>query len=141
MGDDTPLVASSVVKKGGGDFAAAADSTSSVDTADLNPGAFDACFATARVIARQRAAFAGVEALDEAQLLATLEDWLAPLLTGKRALSGISPGDLHNALQGLAGWDAMQAIERIRDDLKLPMLIVTHDRHEAERLGQHIIQM
>ena len=37
--------------------------------------------------------------------------------------------------------DAMQAIERIRDDLKLPMLIVTHDRHEAERLGQHIIQM
>ncbi|WP_272879188.1 ATP-dependent helicase C-terminal domain-containing protein, partial [Rothia nasisuis] len=34
------------------------------------------------------------------------------LLTGKRALSGISPGDLHNALQGLAGWDAMQAIER-----------------------------
>ncbi|WP_286160883.1 ATP-dependent helicase C-terminal domain-containing protein, partial [Blastomonas sp. CCH8-A3] len=61
---------------------------------------------------RQRAAFAGVEALDEAQLLATLEDWLAPLLTGKRALSGISPGDLHNALQGLAGWDAMQAIER-----------------------------
>ena len=37
--------------------------------------------------------------------------------------------------------DAMQVIERIRDDLKLPMLIVTHDRHEAERLGQHIIQM
>jgi len=62
---------------------------------------------------RQRAAFAGVEALDEAQLLATLEDWLAPLLAGKRALSGVSPGDLHNALQGLAGWDAMQAIERI----------------------------
>lgn len=61
---------------------------------------------------RQRAAFAGVEALDEAQLLATLEDWLAPLLIGKRALSGVSPGDLHNALQGLAGWDAMQAIER-----------------------------
>jgi hypothetical protein len=49
---------SSVVKKGAGDFAAAAHSTSSVDTADLNPGAFDACFATARVIARQRAAFA-----------------------------------------------------------------------------------
>lgn len=61
---------------------------------------------------RQRAAFAGVEALDEAHLLATLEDWLAPLLTGKRSLSGLSAGDLHNALQGLAGWDAMQAIER-----------------------------
>lgn len=62
---------------------------------------------------RQRAAFAGVEALDEAHLLATLEDWLAPLLAGKRSLGGLSAGDLHNALQGLAGWDAMQAIERI----------------------------
>jgi ATP-dependent helicase HrpB len=62
---------------------------------------------------RQRAAFAGVEALDEAQLLATLEGWLAPLLTGKRALGSIGTGDLHNALQGFAGWDAMQAIERI----------------------------
>ena len=62
---------------------------------------------------RQRAAFAGVEALDEAHLLATLEDWLAPLLTGKRSLGALNAGDLHNALQGLAGWDAMQAIERI----------------------------
>ncbi|MFZ5664485.1 MAG: ATP-dependent helicase HrpB [Pseudomonadota bacterium] len=62
---------------------------------------------------RQRAAFAGVEALDEAHLLETLADWLAPLLTGKRALGSIGTGDLHNALQGFAGWDAMQAIERI----------------------------
>ncbi len=62
---------------------------------------------------RQRAAFAGVEALDEAHLLEKLEDWLGPLLSGKRALGGVSPGDLHNALQGLAGWDAMQTVERI----------------------------
>lgn len=62
---------------------------------------------------RQRAAFAGVEALDEAHLLETLEDWLAPLLARKRSLGGLSAGDLHNALQGLAGWDAMQAVDRI----------------------------
>lgn len=62
---------------------------------------------------RQRASFAGVEALDEAHLLETLEDWLAPLLAGKRTLGSTGPGDLHNALQGLVGWDAMQTIERI----------------------------
>ena len=37
--------------------AAAARTTSSVDTADVNPGAFAACFARATVIARQRDAF------------------------------------------------------------------------------------
>ncbi|MDF2603642.1 ATP-binding cassette domain-containing protein [Sphingomonas sp.] len=37
--------------------------------------------------------------------------------------------------------EAMQEIERLRDELRLPMLIVTHDPEEAERLGQHIIRM
>lgn len=31
--------------------------------------------------------------------------------------------------------EAMQVIERVRDDLQRPMLIVTHDPEEAERLG------
>lgn len=31
--------------------------------------------------------------------------------------------------------EAMQVIERVRDDMQLPMLIVTHDPEEAERLG------
>lgn len=62
---------------------------------------------------RQRAAFAGVEALDDGHLLASLESWLAPLLTGRRSLGSVTSGDLHAALQGLAGWDAMQAVERI----------------------------
>ncbi|WP_017670431.1 ATP-dependent helicase HrpB [Blastomonas sp. AAP53] len=62
---------------------------------------------------RQRAAFAGIETLDDVHLLAALEDWLAPLLAGKRSLGSVSPGDLHNALQGLAGWDAMQAMDRV----------------------------
>jgi molybdate transport system ATP-binding protein len=37
--------------------------------------------------------------------------------------------------------DATRAIERVRDELRLPMLIVTHDRAEAERLGDRIIAM
>lgn len=37
--------------------------------------------------------------------------------------------------------EAMQEIERLRDDMRLPMLIVTHDPEEAERLGQHIVRM
>jgi molybdate transport system ATP-binding protein len=37
--------------------------------------------------------------------------------------------------------EAMQEIERLRDELRLPMLIVTHDPEEAERLGHHIIRM
>jgi molybdate transport system ATP-binding protein len=37
--------------------------------------------------------------------------------------------------------DATRAIERVRDELRLPMLIVTHDHAEAERLGDRIIPM
>lgn len=37
--------------------------------------------------------------------------------------------------------EAMRAIERVRDEVRLPMLIVTHDPEEAERLGQEIIRM
>lgn len=38
--------------------------------------------------------------------------------------------------------EAMRAIERVRDEMRLPMLIVTHDPEEAERLGgQQIIRL
>ncbi|UVO49002.1 ATP-binding cassette domain-containing protein [Sphingomonas sp. SUN019] len=37
--------------------------------------------------------------------------------------------------------EAMRAIERVRDDSHLPMLIVTHDPEEAERLGDRIVRM
>ncbi len=37
--------------------------------------------------------------------------------------------------------EAMQAIERVRDVTRLPMLIVTHDPEEAERLGDRIIAL
>lgn len=37
--------------------------------------------------------------------------------------------------------EAMRLIERVRDDTRLPMLIVTHDPEEAERLGTYLVRM
>ena len=66
---------------------------------------------------RDRAAFAAAHgwdgALDDEMLAARLDDWLAPLLDGKRRLSQLSDADLAEALRNLAGWDAMRALDRI----------------------------
>ncbi|MEP9400420.1 ATP-dependent helicase HrpB [Sphingomonas sp. VNH70] len=48
--------------------------------------------------------------LGDAALLAALDDWLPPLLAGKRRLDAIEPGALHDALEGQAGWDWMQQV-------------------------------
>jgi molybdate transport system ATP-binding protein len=37
--------------------------------------------------------------------------------------------------------EIMQVIERLRDELKLPILYVTHDRAEVERLASQVIAM
>jgi molybdate transport system ATP-binding protein len=37
--------------------------------------------------------------------------------------------------------EIMAVIERLRDEVKLPILMVTHDRAEAERLGNRIVEM
>ncbi|UYY59601.1 ATP-binding cassette domain-containing protein [Sphingomonas sp. S2-65] len=37
--------------------------------------------------------------------------------------------------------EIMSLIERVRDALKLPILLVTHDRAEAERLGNQIVEL
>ncbi|KPF76207.1 ATP-dependent helicase [Blastomonas sp. AAP25] len=62
---------------------------------------------------RQRARFAGIAVLEDAALLDSLDDWLAPLLAGHRSLGAVGPGPLHTALQGLLGWDAAQTVDRI----------------------------
>ncbi|UZK68635.1 ATP-dependent helicase HrpB [Sphingomonas sp. S1-29] len=61
---------------------------------------------------RARAAFAG-HSLDDATLLADLDQWLPPLLSGKRRLDSIDPGALTQALQHLLPWDALQTVERL----------------------------
>jgi molybdate transport system ATP-binding protein len=37
--------------------------------------------------------------------------------------------------------ELMALIERLRDSIRLPILLVTHDRGEAERLGNRIVEM
>ena len=37
--------------------------------------------------------------------------------------------------------EVLRAIERVRDDLALPILMVTHDAVEAERIGTRIVRM
>jgi len=62
---------------------------------------------------RMRADFAGVEALSDAALMASLDDWLPPLLTGKRRLSDIDRSQLSGVLDGLIGWDGKQQVDRL----------------------------
>lgn len=61
---------------------------------------------------RTRAAYAGVEVLSDEALLATIDDWLPAVLAGKRRLDAIEPGALTEALQNLAGWNAMRTIDK-----------------------------
>ena len=66
---------------------------------------------------RDRAAFAGkhgwTESLDDQAPIERLDDWLPPLLAGKRRLSALTDADLADALRNLIGWDAMRALDRI----------------------------
>jgi ATP-dependent helicase HrpB len=60
----------------------------------------------------ERAGYAGIEALSEAALLEGLEQWLAPLLAGRRDL-GLSPGKLHEALLARLDWNARAALDTL----------------------------
>jgi ATP-dependent helicase HrpB len=67
---------------------------------------------------RQRAAFAAkhdesILDLSDASLTAGLDEWLAPLLHGKRRLDAIGPGALKGALDGLLGYEAARIIDKL----------------------------
>lgn len=67
---------------------------------------------------RERAHFAADHGgadlrLDDESLLDRADQWLAPLLAGKRRLDQIDAGALGDALRGIIGWEAMQAIDRL----------------------------
>jgi ATP-dependent helicase HrpB len=62
---------------------------------------------------RQRATFAGVESLSNTALLASVNDWLLPAITGKTRLRDISKSALSNALDNILGWDGKQQVDRI----------------------------
>ncbi|HVJ02285.1 MAG TPA: ATP-dependent helicase HrpB [Sphingomonas sp.] len=65
---------------------------------------------TARTL-RTRAAYTGNDILSDERLLATLDEWLPPLLAGKRRLDSIE--GLTNALNNLLGWDGQKALDRL----------------------------
>ena len=62
---------------------------------------------------RERSIWAGVTGLADEDLADTLDAWLAPMLPGKRRLSDIDAGVLHNAMLGIIGWGSQQTVERL----------------------------
>ena len=60
---------------------------------------------------RQRAAFAGIATLEDGPLIDDLDEWLPPLLSGKRRLDAVT--GLTGALEGMLGWDELQTVNRL----------------------------
>jgi ATP-dependent helicase HrpB len=70
---------------------------------------------------RARAGFAGLDMLSDAALLATLAEWLPPVLAGKRRFGDIAGGALHQALLGRLDWEARTVLDRLAPaDLRTP---------------------
>ncbi|WP_128513495.1 ATP-dependent helicase HrpB [Tabrizicola thermarum] len=70
--------------------------------------------AARRLRARARLARGeGWPGVEDAELLATAEDWLLPHLTGIRTEDDIRGFDLVPALQGLLGWDRLAEMDRL----------------------------
>lgn len=62
---------------------------------------------------RQRAGWAGLESLSDDALLASLDEWLAPLLSGKRRLTDVDEGAMLGALKGVLGWEGQQQVDQL----------------------------
>ena len=67
---------------------------------------------------RARANFArqhdpAIPDLSDEALLATLDDWLPPLIANKRRLDAIDPGQLRAALDMILSWDAARQVDKI----------------------------
>nr|WP_232473897.1 ATP-dependent helicase HrpB [Sphingomonas sp. MA1305] len=60
---------------------------------------------------RRRAAYAGVPL--ETMMAERLDEWLPPLLVGRRRLDAIPPGALTEALRNLIGWTELQRLDRL----------------------------
>jgi len=65
-----------------------------------------------------RAAFAtrhdaSLPAIDDAALIATLDDWLPPLLEDCRRFDEIAPDALHGAVEAILGWPGTRQVEAL----------------------------
>lgn len=61
---------------------------------------------------RARAAFVGAPDFSETALIARLEDWLAPLLERRTALSQVSDSQFVQALESLMSWEQRVALDK-----------------------------
>lgn len=81
---------------------------------------------------RRRAAYAQAGGLDDAALLADLDDWLPPLLEGKRRLSDVDPAALSTMLDLRLGWDGKKALDRLAPEhFQTPMGVSVPIDYEA----------
>lgn len=62
---------------------------------------------------RSRVRFAGLAGMDDAELMASLDDWLVPALEGKRRLRELAGGALSAALRGRIDWSDQKILERL----------------------------
>ncbi len=58
----------------------------------------------------QRAQYAGEDAIEDNILRAALDDWLLPIILGKRRIAHIDKDALHHALELRLGWEGMQRV-------------------------------
>ena len=89
----------------------------------------------AAIALRQRAAFAGNDTLSDAALLANLDDWLSPLLSGVNRLRDIPKSGLSNALDALLGWEEKQRIAKIAPASFVSPAGTTHDIDYSAEAG------
>lgn len=62
---------------------------------------------------RTRARWAGIDGLSDDVLVAELDQWLPPLLTGKRRLADIGADSLLEILRSKLGWEGLQQLDRL----------------------------
>lgn len=62
---------------------------------------------------RRRASFAGIAELSDAALIADLDDWLPPLIAGKRRLGDVDPHALAAVLDARLGWEGRKHLDRL----------------------------
>lgn len=84
---------------------------------------------------RARAGFAAIDLLGDDALIATLDQWLAPLLDSKRKLTEIAPGALHDALSNLLDWEVRQQLDRLAPDAFVSPAGTSHPINYAADAG------
>jgi ATP-dependent helicase HrpB len=56
---------------------------------------------------------AALPALDDESLINRADEWLKPLLAGRRRLGDVAPEELSSAIQALIGYDALRRLDRL----------------------------